>query len=135
MLNALKLARPLQQKSLTSFPLQNSNHIAPSSAIRFASSFKMDSHKQKQREPDSKKQTDSESKTLYLYKIKDSMSSYGEGYASRSDEEGFGGIYGEKQYVSKGGEEKAVQDEFDHNQGSHVKEEENEKARHQTSVD
>lgn len=58
------------------------------------------------------------------------MSSFGEGYATRSDEEGFGGIYGGNQYVSKEGEEK---DEFDHNQGSHVKEKE--KARHQTSVD
>ncbi|KAG6399628.1 hypothetical protein SASPL_141109 [Salvia splendens] len=122
MLNAVKLARSLHQKSLTSFPLPNANHIAPSSAIRFVS-IKMESHKQKQREPDSNKQTDSESKSV------ESMSSFGEGYATRSDEEGFGGIYGGNQYVSKDGEEK----DFEHNQGSHVKEKE--KARHQTSAD
>ncbi|GAA0166507.1 hypothetical protein Leryth_018258 [Lithospermum erythrorhizon] len=29
-------------------------------------------------------------------KTTDTMSSFGEGYASRSDEEGFGGVYGEK---------------------------------------
>lgn len=34
------------------------------------------------------------------------MSSFGEGYATRCDEEGFGGIYGGNQSVSKDGEEK-----------------------------
>lgn len=36
------------------------------------------------------------------------MSSLGEGYATRCDEEGFGGIYGWNQSVSKDGEEKDV---------------------------
>lgn len=72
---------------------------------------------------DSKKQSEPESKTV------DSMSSLGEGYATRCDEEGFGGIYGWNQSFSKDGEEKDVHgdahaQEFDHNQGSDVKEKE-----------
>ncbi|KAL1569456.1 hypothetical protein AAHA92_00932 [Salvia divinorum] len=132
MLNALRLARPLKQKqSLNSFPLPNASHITPSSAIRFMS-IKMDSHKQKQRDrsDSNNKQTHPESKTV------DSMSSLGEAYATRSDEEGFGGTYGGNQSLSKDGEEKdahADAIDFDHNQGCQVKGEE--KARHQTSAD
>ncbi|KAK6258356.1 hypothetical protein SCA6_012830 [Theobroma cacao] len=67
--------------------------------------------------------------------------SFGEGYATRSDEEGFGGTYGGNQSNSKiemdkeihenhPGELKAVS--YDKTQGSEVKEKE--KARHQTQA-
>uniref|UniRef100_K4BB45 Uncharacterized protein n=1 Tax=Solanum lycopersicum TaxID=4081 RepID=K4BB45_SOLLC len=60
---------------------------------------------------------------------KETMSSFGEGYATRSDEEGFGGIYGGNQED----EEKVVHgSEFDNKQGSEVKEKE--KARNQSEV-
>ncbi|KAG4987919.1 hypothetical protein AAZX31_11G066100 [Glycine max] len=57
----------------------------------------------------------------------DTMShSFGEGYATRSDEEGFGGVYG-------GNQSKPEMDPaYDKTQGSEVKEKE--KARHQTSA-
>ncbi|XVF59617.1 hypothetical protein PTKIN_Ptkin07bG0290100 [Pterospermum kingtungense] len=61
--------------------------------------------------------------------------SFGEGYATRSDEEGFGGIYGGNQSIS----DKKTDDEihenhsaYDKTQGSEVKEKE--KARHQTQA-
>lgn len=62
----------------------------------------------------------------------ETMNSFGDGYATRSDEEGFGGIYGENQELTKKDEEKIVYakvPEFDTSQGSEVKEKE--KARHQ----
>ncbi|KAL3505892.1 hypothetical protein ACH5RR_031274 [Cinchona calisaya] len=62
----------------------------------------------------------------------ENIASFGEGYATRSDEEGFGGVYGENQQLSKRDEEKIVHakvSEFDASQGSEVKEKE--KARHQ----
>ncbi|KAL3813210.1 hypothetical protein ACJIZ3_014478 [Penstemon smallii] len=55
------------------------------------------------------------------------MSSFGEGYATRSDEEGFGGIYGGNQSLSKEDEDKIVHGnalEYDESQGSEVKEKE-----------
>ncbi|XP_009614702.1 uncharacterized protein [Nicotiana tomentosiformis] len=63
------------------------------------------------------------------HKAADTMSSsFGDGYATRSDEEGFGGIYG----GNKEDEEKITHGkapEYDTNQGSEVKEKE--KARNQ----
>ncbi len=56
---------------------------------------------------------------------------FGEGYATRSDEEGFGGIYGGNQTRP----EKSVHENhpaYDKTQGSEVKEKE--KARHQTNT-
>lgn len=60
----------------------------------------------------------------------DMMSSYGEGYATRSDEEGFGGIYGGNQdeHENEKDKDKDIH-EFDKQQGSEVKEKE--KSRHQ----
>ncbi|KAJ0684031.1 hypothetical protein HanLR1_Chr11g0386731 [Helianthus annuus] len=58
--------------------------------------------------------------------------SYGEGYATRSDEEGFGGTYGGNQSLSHEDEDKIVHGnspDYDKTQGSEVKEKE--KARHQ----
>ncbi|XP_019444765.1 PREDICTED: uncharacterized protein LOC109348691 isoform X2 [Lupinus angustifolius] len=57
--------------------------------------------------------------------------SFGEGYATRSDEEGFGGIYGGNQSPP----DKTIHENhpaYDKTQGSEVKEKE--KARHQTSA-
>lgn len=39
-------------------------------------------------------------------KEESTIASFGEGYATRSDEEGFGGIYGENQQLTKKDEEK-----------------------------
>ncbi|XP_008790362.2 uncharacterized protein LOC103707596 isoform X3 [Phoenix dactylifera] len=54
----------------------------------------------------------------------DAMShSFGEGYSTRSDEEGFGGIYGRNQSISRPGELDNHPD-YDKSQGSEVKEKE-----------
>lgn len=61
--------------------------------------------------------------------------SFGEGYATRSDEEGFGGVYGGKQSLSHEDEDKIVHGncpEYDKTQGSEVKEKEN--GRNQTQA-
>ncbi|KAI9089085.1 hypothetical protein K1719_029364 [Acacia pycnantha] len=62
--------------------------------------------------------------------------SFGEGYATRSDEEGFGGIYGgNDESDSKIETAKIIHEnhpEYDKTQGSEVKEKE--KARHQTNA-
>ncbi|EXC35521.1 hypothetical protein L484_026829 [Morus notabilis] len=62
--------------------------------------------------------------------------SFGEGYATRSDEEGFGGIYGGNQSVPKDEKDRSSihenHPEYDKTQGSEVKEKE--KARFQTSA-
>jgi hypothetical protein len=106
MLNGLRLGRAAQyQPSLTSFPIPNSNRISPPSFVRFLQSApsttgEMDSTKHNSTEPE--RQSPPESKTV------DTMSSYGEGYATRSDEEGFGGIYGGNQYFNKDNEDKKV---------------------------
>ncbi|XP_019267708.1 PREDICTED: uncharacterized protein LOC109244985 isoform X2 [Nicotiana attenuata] len=66
--------------------------------------------------------------TISVYILDTMSSSFGDGYATRSDEEGFGGIYG----GNKEDEEKIIHGkahEYDTNQGSEVKEKE--KARNQ----
>ncbi|EPS61945.1 hypothetical protein M569_12849, partial [Genlisea aurea] len=62
----------------------------------------------------------------------DTMTSFGEGYSTRSDEEGFGGIYGGNQSLKDENappSSSSPPEEFDHGQGSQVKE--TEKSRHQ----
>ncbi|XP_022893905.1 uncharacterized protein LOC111408371 [Olea europaea var. sylvestris] len=57
----------------------------------------------------------------------ETIASFGEGYAMRSNEEGFGGIYGGNRIISKEDEEKIVHGnvpEYDKSQGSEVKEKE-----------
>ncbi|XP_065851672.1 uncharacterized protein [Euphorbia lathyris] len=59
--------------------------------------------------------------------------SFGEGYATRSDEEGFGGIYGGNQKLPKVDVDKIIHEShpgYDRSQGSEVKEKE--KGRHQS---
>ncbi|XP_004512041.1 uncharacterized protein [Cicer arietinum] len=61
--------------------------------------------------------------------------SFGEGYATRCDEEGFGGIYGENQSLNTNQKDKSVHEnhpDYDKTQGSEVKEKE--KGRHQTNA-
>ncbi|PKI63663.1 uncharacterized protein LOC116201821 [Punica granatum] len=68
-------------------------------------------------------------------KDKDAMEhSFGEGYATRSDEEGFGGIYGGNQpgEIKHANEIHEDHPLYDRTQGSEVKEKE--KARHQTGA-
>ncbi|XP_042495725.1 uncharacterized protein LOC122074820 [Macadamia integrifolia] len=72
-------------------------------------------------------------------KTKGAMSdSFGEGYATRSDEEGFGGIYGGNQQLKpKTNKEEETSHEnqpaeYDKTQGSEVREKE--KGRHQTHI-
>ncbi|XP_022978586.1 uncharacterized protein LOC111478521 [Cucurbita maxima] len=55
--------------------------------------------------------------------------SFGDAYASRSEEEGFGGIYRSIESTEEGAENEK-KSEYDKSQGSEVKEKE--KARHQT---
>ncbi|KAH6816055.1 hypothetical protein C2S51_020875 [Perilla frutescens var. frutescens] len=114
MINAIRLGKPLQQPSLTSFSLSNSRR-APPSALRFLQAASGEEIM------DSKKQSDPvESKT------QDTMSSLGEGYATRSDDEGFGCIYGSKEK-----DDDKIVHELDHDQGSDVKVKEKEKGRNQ----
>ncbi|XP_057954223.1 uncharacterized protein LOC131148487 [Malania oleifera] len=61
--------------------------------------------------------------------------SFGEGYSTRSDEEGFGGTYGENQSLPNPSRQNDVPEnhpEYDRSQGSEVKEKE--KGRHQTNA-
>lgn len=58
--------------------------------------------------------------------------SFGEGYATRCEDDGFGGIYGGNQTVAKADQEQLIHENhhaYDKTQGSEVKEKE--KARHQ----
>ncbi|KFK28361.1 late embryogenesis abundant protein [Arabis alpina] len=56
--------------------------------------------------------------------------SFGEGYATRSDEEGFGGTYGGNQTLQKDNEIHENHPDYDKTQGSEAKEKE--KSRNQT---
>ncbi|KAK6150901.1 hypothetical protein DH2020_015833 [Rehmannia glutinosa] len=124
LLNALRSTRP--HPSLFSYSLPN--HITRKPCgIRFAQAVSGP------KQPDSS--DDMESKQGPQSKTRDTMSSFGEGYATRSDEEGFGGTYGGNQYLRKDNEEINVhgkEPEFDQSQGSEVKEKE--KARNQHKV-
>ncbi|GFQ01326.1 hypothetical protein PHJA_002276500 [Phtheirospermum japonicum] len=125
MLNAVRTARA-QRPSLFSYSyLPNHTVTRKPSGVRFAQSVSGP------KQPDSSDEMDP--KQDHETKTRDAMSSFGEGYATRSDEEGFGGIYGGNQYLRKDGEDKNVHGkdpEFDHSQGSEVKEKE--KARNQS---
>lgn len=68
--------------------------------------------------------------------IRDAMShSFGEGYATRSDEEGFGGVFSGNQSLPKTEQDQLIHENhpaYDKTQGSEVKEKE--KGRHQTQA-
>ncbi|XP_009759264.1 uncharacterized protein LOC107788119 [Nicotiana tabacum] len=121
MLNALRSATKAQPLAVFSNPSHYINICSKSSQIRFRTLL-TEAGKQDEIKMDETKKPGTETKP------KDTMSSFGEGYATRSDEEGFGGIYGGNQDV----EEKIVHGnapEYDTKQGSEVKEKE--KARNQ----
>ncbi|KAE7999920.1 hypothetical protein FH972_004303 [Carpinus fangiana] len=86
-------------------------------------------------QPDSKHKTD-KAHSPNDEKNGDVMShSFGEGYATRSDEEGFGGIYGGNQSIPNPEQDEHVHENhpaYDKSQGSEVKEKE--KARHQSDL-
>ncbi|XP_060194437.1 uncharacterized protein LOC132623665 [Lycium barbarum] len=126
MINAIRLANRAQPpQSLFSNPLPY--HIGRNSGgeIRFrqvvTSAGQPDHNMDQTKKPAADKQEEG--------KAADTMSScYGDAYATRSDEEGFGGIYGR----NKEDEENIIQGkapEYDPKQGSEVKEKE--KARNQ----
>ncbi|CAA0833851.1 Unknown protein [Striga hermonthica] len=113
MINALRSTRR-QQHYIPVFSCSNlPNHTITRkpSGLRFASSGsepnrtdssdEMDQEKSPAKEMDQKKSPEKSN-------IRDTMSSMGEGYATRSDEEGFGGIYGGNQYLGKDDEEENI---------------------------
>ncbi|CAA2974779.1 Hypothetical predicted protein [Olea europaea subsp. europaea] len=59
-------------------------------------------------QPQSTKKIDQSQESKNQRGIKETIASFGEGYATRSDDEGFGGIYGGNQSISKKDEEKIV---------------------------
>ncbi|XP_060195586.1 uncharacterized protein LOC132624861 [Lycium barbarum] len=120
MLNALR-SSATRAKPLAVFSNPPPYHITKTSQISFRTLL-TESGKQDDIKMDQTKNPGAETKP------KDTMSSFGEGYATRSDEEGFGGIYGGNQEA----EEKIIHGnapEYDNKQGSEVKEKE--KARNQ----
>ncbi|GER40028.1 hypothetical protein STAS_16673 [Striga asiatica] len=143
MINALRLKRTQQPISVFSYS-QLPNHIITRkpSSLRFVQSVsrpgsepnKTDSSNEMDQEKGPAKEMD-QKKSPETSNTSDTMSSMGEAYATRSDEEGFGGIYGGNQYLDKDDDEKNVHGkdtEFDESQGSEVKEKE--KARNQSKI-
>ncbi|KAL5704597.1 hypothetical protein ACHQM5_023001 [Ranunculus cassubicifolius] len=62
--------------------------------------------------------------------------SFGEGYSTRADEEGFGGVYSGNQSLPKSKDTKEVHEnhpDYDQSQGSHVKEKEGGRNQQSTS--
>ncbi|KAK9990417.1 hypothetical protein SO802_025402 [Lithocarpus litseifolius] len=124
--NAIRLTRTYPP-TLLSVPLPQQR----ASGIRFRKITSMST------QPESKQNRDEVQKGLNPnQKTGDVMShSFGDGYATRSDEEGFGGIYGENQSFQKPEKDEPIHENhpaYDKTQGSEVKEKE--KARHQTNA-
>ncbi|XP_050291417.1 uncharacterized protein LOC126732543 [Quercus robur] len=124
--NAIRLTRTYPP-TLLSVPLPQQK----ASGIRFRKITSMST------QPESKQNRDEVQKGLNPnQKTGNVMShSFGDGYATRSDEEGFGGIYGEKQSFQKPQKDEPIHENhpaYDKTQGSEVKEKE--KARHQTNA-
>ncbi|XP_028117525.1 uncharacterized protein LOC114315155 isoform X1 [Camellia sinensis] len=127
MLNAIRLARA-QPQSLLSSPIPY--HIGRRSCSSSGLKFRQESNKKSDMEQ--KQNNNPNAKTG------DVMShSFGEGYASRSDEEGFGGTTCEaSDAASKIEQDRMIHENhpaYDKSQGSEVAEKE--KARHQTTAD
>ncbi|KAI8029566.1 hypothetical protein LOK49_LG01G03009 [Camellia lanceoleosa] len=128
MLNAIRLARA-QPQSLLSSPIPY--HIGRRSCSSSGLKFRQESN-QKSDDMEQKQNNNPNAKTG------DVMShSFGEGYASRSDEEGFGGTTCEaSDAASKIEQDRMIHENhpaYDKSQGSEVAEKE--KARHQTTAD
>ncbi|GMP27423.1 hypothetical protein CsSME_00003424 [Camellia sinensis var. sinensis] len=128
MLNAIRLVRA-QPQSLLSSPIPY--HIGRRSCSSSGLKFRQESNK-KSDNMEQKQNNNPNAKTG------DVMShSFGEGYASRSDEEGFGGTTCEaSDAASKIEQDRMIHENhpaYDKSQGSEVAEKE--KARHQTTAD
>ncbi|KAH7566418.1 hypothetical protein ACOSP7_022885 [Xanthoceras sorbifolium] len=103
----------------------------------FLSRFRQATTMQQSKRPEKSEGMDkSQNQNKPTEKTGDVMShSFGEGYATRSDEEGFGGIYGDNQSFPEAEADKKIHEnhpDYDKTQGSEVKEKE--KARHQTNA-
>ncbi|XP_076895623.1 uncharacterized protein LOC143548302 [Bidens hawaiensis] len=133
MFNATK-SLPTQTKPAVSTLFSSSNNFA-GKAYPITRTVRFQQASAGNEEPDTDNMEKKE-EAKEVEKKGDVMShSFGEGYATRSDEEGFGGIYGGNQSLSHEDEDKIVHGncpEYDKSQGSEVKEKE--KARHQTSA-
>ncbi|CDY54166.1 BnaC07g48560D [Brassica napus] len=117
MINAFKTIRPLPSGTVSFFssPSRVSRKVAVFSFTTTSDQRKMD------KKPENSKE-----------KYGDVMShSFGEGYATRSDEEGFGGTYGGNQSFQKHNDEvHENHPDYDKTQGSEAKEKE--RGRNQT---
>nr|CAB3493428.1 unnamed protein product [Digitaria exilis] len=116
---AARVVRSVSATSATGAPVPGDQGVA------------MEHPKQQQLQPQVPTQdAAANSKRIDAHKtIRDVMShSFGEGYATRSEEEGFGGVYGRPDPEEHGGADDHP--EYDTSQGSEVKEKEKEKARH-----
>ncbi|KAJ0239053.1 hypothetical protein HA466_0235650 [Hirschfeldia incana] len=125
MINAFKTIRPLPSGTVSFFspPSTIGRRVAVSSFTTTSDQRKMDKKAEK---PKDKKLENPKEKTG------DVMShSFGEGYATRSDEEGFGGTYGGNQSFQKGNDDvHENHPDYDKTQGSEAKEKE--RGRNQT---
>ncbi|KAI4327589.1 hypothetical protein L6164_020029 [Bauhinia variegata] len=127
MFHAIKTVRTYQQ---TPFPPSLSHYLGrQTSSVRFREINKISSQPDCAHHMEKSQENPSE-------KTGDVMShSFGEGYATRSDEEGFGGIYSGNQSLPKTETDKLIHENhpaYDKTQGSEVKDKE--KARHQTNA-
>ncbi|GAA0179954.1 hypothetical protein LIER_30044 [Lithospermum erythrorhizon] len=117
MFNALKSSTRTQPRVLASTGLPN-RISTKATRVRFMQQGVPGGSQQEKSSMEQKPNNNSSNTT-------DSMSSLGEAYASRSDEEGFGGVYGKNQYLNK--EDEHIMDgkttSNDASQGSLEKEE------------
>ncbi|KAK9054231.1 hypothetical protein SSX86_025309 [Deinandra increscens subsp. villosa] len=133
MFTAIKSSLPIQTKPAVSTLFASSNNFAGKATPVFRTVRFQQASAGNDEDPDNMEKKQEEAGHEEAEKKGDVMShSFGEGYATRSDEEGFGGIYGGNQSLSHDDEEKIVHGnspEYDKSQGSEVKEKE--KARNQ----
>ena len=130
MINAIRSIRT-QSTSLPITPSLHSSSYLGQKASRVG--FRQASATTKSTEPESDPEMDENAAHNAHIKSGDLMShSFGEGYATRCEDDGFGGIYGGNQTVAKADQEQLIHENhraYDKTQGSEVKEKE--KARHQ----
>ncbi|KAM5576180.1 hypothetical protein ABKV19_007181 [Rosa sericea] len=130
MIHAIKSIRT-QSRSLTITPSLHPSSYLGRKASRVG--FRQASATTQSTEPDSEPDMEENLADNPHKKSGDVMShSFGEAYATRCEDDGFGGIYGGKQSVAKVEQEQLIHEnhpDYDRTQGSEVTEKE--KARHQ----
>jgi len=130
MFNAIRSVR-IQRPLLFSSTLPNYPTVQPTSGSRFRQAA---ANHPENKEDMEQSQSQPQHPPDHEDKKGDMMShSFGEGYSTRSNDDGFGGVYGGNQSLPGGDEDLGVtvnHPEYDKSQGSEVKEKE--KARHQT---